>query len=270
MDSIEFYKYSEKVEKELLKKINFQIELSRSSYKNEFKKKARKSNFNMNNFIMNNEVFDSVTKNLFNTIDELNVLSFKNIGEYYYKEALKEVSKFLDKEIDEVIDKAYTDEVLDTILAGFILGNGLNYTYDQELDRRSDYFNTQMGNSVMAIINNRISTLTQKDIQKQYSKVISDGFNINDEIINATMKAQKRGISRFVDVMTVFVAVESTRKAFVDNGIKQVIRHAEVDDRTCDYCLERDGKIYESEEHVDIPSHTACRCWIEPYSEEEN
>lgn len=64
--------------------------------------------------------------------------------------------------------------------------------------------------------------------------------------------------------------VDQTRlKTLKKNGIKHVRWVSEKDNRVCEECKERDGKIYPIN---DIPTkpHYRCRCWIEPLLEKGN
>lgn len=64
--------------------------------------------------------------------------------------------------------------------------------------------------------------------------------------------------------------VDKTRiKTFKKNGIKRVVWVSEHDNRVCEECKERDGKIYPI---TAIPTkpHYNCRCWIEPLKEDNN
>ena len=63
--------------------------------------------------------------------------------------------------------------------------------------------------------------------------------------------------------------VDKTRlDTFKKNGIKRVRWVSEKDNRVCEVCKERDGKIYPID---DIPTkpHYRCRCWIMPALEKK-
>ena len=63
--------------------------------------------------------------------------------------------------------------------------------------------------------------------------------------------------------------VDKTRlDTFKKNGIKRVRWVSENDNRVCEICKERDGKIYPID---DIPTkpHYRCRCWIMPVLEKK-
>ena len=55
-------------------------------------------------------------------------------------------------------------------------------------------------------------------------------------------------------------------KAYYDSGAKKVIWISEIDNRTCDICEDRDGKIYNIDEIPPKP-HWNCRCYYSPYKD---
>lgn len=64
--------------------------------------------------------------------------------------------------------------------------------------------------------------------------------------------------------------VDKTRiKTFKKNGIKRVKWVSEHDNRVCEECKERDGKIYPINA-IPTKPHYNCRCWIEPLKEDNN
>lgn len=59
----------------------------------------------------------------------------------------------------------------------------------------------------------------------------------------------------------------STKQAYIDSGIAEVMWVSTKDDKRCKVCRTRDGKIYAIEEVLPKP-HLGCRCYLIPYSEE--
>ena len=53
---------------------------------------------------------------------------------------------------------------------------------------------------------------------------------------------------------------------FKKNGIKRVMWRSENDNRVCEECKERDGKIYPIE-NIPVKPHYRCRCWVVPMLE---
>lgn len=265
-DNKEFYEYLDNVEVPLLKKINKLIELSKSQYKDKLVKEIKKSQFTANGFVISNEVFSSVASSMFKTVDELNIVAYKDVGEHYYNVGIEQVQELFEKESKEVVSKKYTNTVFNAIIGGFVMGNGLNFNYDQELERRMDYYNTQMANATMTAVNKKLQTVSKKALEDNYSNIV-DSVSANNTDTVKTVKTQKRGIGRTIDAVGVFVAMSSVKKAYEDNGIQYVIRYAEVDGATCDYCLERNGLIMPITSTDFPPSHFGCRCWVEPTEE---
>ena len=60
------------------------------------------------------------------------------------------------------------------------------------------------------------------------------------------------------------ITVGARLKAFKDAGVKYVRWVAEMDDKTCKTCWDRDGKIYRIDECPPCPSHWHCRCELWP------
>ena len=64
--------------------------------------------------------------------------------------------------------------------------------------------------------------------------------------------------------------VDKTRiETFKKNGIRRVMWQSEHDERVCEECKERDGKIYPID---DIPTkpHYRCRCWLVPIADKKD
>lgn len=55
---------------------------------------------------------------------------------------------------------------------------------------------------------------------------------------------------------------EATLKAFRDSGVKKVRWRTEEDDKVCETCGPRDGKVYDIDKVPEKP-HINCRCWLE-------
>ena len=64
--------------------------------------------------------------------------------------------------------------------------------------------------------------------------------------------------------------VDKTRiETFKKNGIRRVMWQSEHDEKVCEECKERDGKIYPID---DIPTkpHYRCRCWLVPIADKKD
>lgn len=62
------------------------------------------------------------------------------------------------------------------------------------------------------------------------------------------------------------VTDEATIDAYIKQGFKKVKWNTEKDDRRCDECASREGKIYNIKEIPPKP-HIGCRCWLTPVKE---
>lgn len=261
--SKQHYKFLDDLEKKHLKKINLLIEQSRTKYKNAIIEKTKRNQFVSSNFIIDEKNYKSIASDLFKTIDELNILMFEDIASHYYKQALKDIEDVIDKEVED----KYSDDNLEIILDKFIVAKGINYAYPQELERRLEYYNSQMVNSSMATINKKAQTLEQEYINKNYRNIVSSTLNGTSSELVETLRVQKKSIGNFIDNVAVFVASESAMQAFKDNGIEKVLWVAEEDDRTCTICLDYNGTVYNIDEVPTIPVHLSCRCHLEPIKE---
>ena len=67
-------------------------------------------------------------------------------------------------------------------------------------------------------------------------------------------------VRQYADNITVGARV----KAFEDAGVEYVRWKAEIDDKTCKKCWDRDGKIYRLDKCPPCPSHWHCRCELWP------
>ena len=96
------------------------------------------------------------------------------------------------------------------------------------------------------------------DRKRQYT---AEGIN------SSTAKATefRRGLSywsRFTANYADIVTDESSLKAYRDAGVKRVRWMTADDEKVCDTCRERDGKVYPINAIPPKP-HPGCRCWYE-------
>lgn len=64
--------------------------------------------------------------------------------------------------------------------------------------------------------------------------------------------------------------VDATRiETFKKNGIRRVRWETEDDEKVCEKCKERDGKVYDID-NIPIKPHYRCRCWVVPVLEKGN
>ena len=113
---------------------------------------------------------------------------------------------------------------------------------------------------------NKVSKLLKKDIDKFLRGKIS----INDikNHVEKKFKANRVNIDRLVHSEINRVINEVTLTWCRENGVKKVIRIAELDNRTCTDCKDYDGAIYDINNiPIELPEHPNCRCFYEPYYE---
>ena len=236
--SKQHYKYLDDIEKKHLAKINLLIEQSRTKYKNKIIENVKKNQFISGNFVI--------------------VIMYKDIARHYYKQAIKDVEDVINKEVED----KYDEKKINTLLETFIVAKGINYVYKQEIERRMEYYNSQMINANMATINSKIQKV------EEYSKdTIANTLNGTSSEISATLKEQKKQIGNFIDNVAVFVTSQTALEVFKDYDVNKVVWVAEEDDRTCSICLDYNGTVYDIDEVPEIPVHLSCRCHIEPIKE---
>ena len=64
-------------------------------------------------------------------------------------------------------------KMLDGILGDIIVAKGINYVYNQEIERRMEYYNSQMINANMAAINAKIQNVEQKYIKDTIANTLN-------------------------------------------------------------------------------------------------
>lgn len=74
-------------------------------------------------------------------------------------------------------------------------------------------------------------------------------------------KAGQNAWARQVGQYGLEIADEAMLRKMKKNGVKRVMWCAEHDEKTCDICAGRDGKIY-SIDKVPPKTHYNCRCWL--------
>ena len=57
---------------------------------------------------------------------------------------------------------------------------------------------------------------------------------------------------------------DASDKYYAAQGIDQVMYYATADDRSCDICAPRAGKIYRRQD-IRVPLHPRCRCYLAPW-----
>lgn len=113
---------------------------------------------------------------------------------------------------------------------------------------------------------NKVSKLLRKDI----NKFLKGKVSVNDikNHVDKKFKANRYNIDRLVDTEISRVINDATLLWCGENGIKKVQYVAELDNKTCHDCRDYDGLVFEIDNlPFELPQHSNCRCYFEPYSE---
>lgn len=172
--------------------------------------------------------------------DELNVI--KIVKTLYSDLAADNKKAFTDLAImayEDAADRELDDEE-DELMALWLMSEVLDkpnpvtgYIYTNEVERKRD----RATESINA------STKKRQEFQK-------------------ALRLWSRMSGQYADIVT----DEATLKAFRDSGVKKVRWKTEEDDRVCEICGPRDGKVYDIDKVPQKP-HWGCRCWLEDVKE---
>ena len=159
--------------------------------------------------------------------DELNVYETvnKTFDELYGKS--KALYKRLAQHIYSLYNQKMEEDWIDFILASY--DDVSKFVFDNEWDRRR-------GRLAETIIS---------------SPTKSEDIDVN-----------MRSLGRVMKIYADEITDKSTLDAYEKMGIDKVVWETEDDNRVCDICRGRDGKIYPL---AKVPSkpHPNCRCWLE-------
>lgn len=240
------YKSADELLEKTLKQANYQFEVTRRKMQLELKKyepivKMLEANAANPNVI---DLFAYV-QSLYNGIDKFNFSMFESTAKGLYNQAYEwgnEVTGNTGERTE--INQAW-------ILALVSSFNAVTkYVYTDEVTAKRDYFNQKITNSLKARV-------AQK---KELTMLGAD--------VNANFKEAKRLWANMADSMMVFVGTLAMVQAYKDTGVKKVIYHTEEDDKVCELCEPKNGKILRVDELVygvnAPPIHNYCRCWLEP------
>lgn len=187
--------------------------------------------------------------------DSLNVVNTKKLTKEMFDRLLAENEKSYLKAAKDAYSKAkkkakaagYTEEksegVGDEWLLGVLLAFNMitGYLYDREAERKRLRLNEQI--------------LTARE------------FN-NRDLYNESLRKTANLWWTQTLQYGITVVDEATIQAYEDMGVDKVKWIAELDNRTCKVCRERNGKIYELSK-VPAKTHYNCRCYLEPVEIEE-
>lgn len=187
--------------------------------------------------------------------DDLNVVNTRKITKEMFDRLLSDNEKTYQKAANDAYSKAkrdarsagYTEEnpkgVGGDWLASILLAYNFvtGYLYDREAERKRLRLNEQ------------ILTSREYSSRELY----------NDSLRRTANLWWTQTLQYGVDVVDA-----ATIQAYEDMGVDKVRWIAELDNRTCKVCRERNGKIYELSK-VPKKTHYNCRCYLEPVEIEE-
>lgn len=79
-----------------------------------------------------------------------------------------------------------------------------------------------------------------------------------------TLTSNFANAKRLVRTELVKYYTSTTIDRYKEAGVKEVIYHAAMDDRTCEECSRKNGKVFPIDSDELPPTHPNCRCWITP------
>lgn len=187
--------------------------------------------------------------------DSLNVVNTKKVTKEMFDRLLAENEKTYQKVAKDAYSKAkkkaeaigYTEGKPEGVGGEWLLGVLLafnmitGYLYDREAERKRLRLNEQI--------------LTARE------------FN-NRDLYNESLRKTANLWWTQTLQYGITVVDEATIQAYEDMGVDKVKWIAELDNRTCKVCRERNGKIYELSK-VPAKTHYNCRCYLEPVEIEE-
>lgn len=187
--------------------------------------------------------------------DELNVVNTKKVTNEMFDRLLSEnegmyqkaAKKAYSRAKKEAIGMGYREEESTELsadwLASVLLAYNFvtGYVYPREAERKRLRLNEQ------------ILTAREFDDRQLYNAGLQRAANL------WWTQTSQYGVD---------VVDEATVQAYKDVGVEKVRWMAEIDNRTCKVCRERNGKIYQLSK-VPKKTHYNCRCYLEPVEIEE-
>lgn len=252
------YTYPVQLEKKYMKKENACFTKAKLKIKNELLKNVSKDIKN-ERYILKTSRLESISKDLYDEINNLNLQLFLEVINYSYNKAFEDNDNDLDEEEKE--ENKPTEKILDIWLEEFLIGAGLNYIYSQEVERRREYFNTQMTNMIMNNINGKIaSNTTSLKTKSDIENFIKNNLTMNASDILSEIRRQKKSWARITDDVMAIMINKSYLRAFKAMGVEKVVRVAIIDERTCEDCKNLNGTIYDIDNIPQLIIHTNDRC----------
>lgn len=249
---------ADKLEKNTLASVNKIIERTKIQYIQKIKSKVSKKNYKNGVYTIKSKDIESVSKNAF---DQLNILAYdlyQDTNKLAYKQAMDELKDLLDKKPK---DKSKN---IDTLGMMNQFSKGLGYSFYDYSNQMMLYFGFTMINDYMSIINRNIdSDLAGKNLSRAIGNALSKGSSeLNRDIIK-----QKKMITSLIDNEMIYNYEQTQLQAYKDNNIVKVVWVTEKDDKVCDDCQSKEGKVFDIDKIDPLPEHPNCRCYYEAYVE---
>lgn len=193
------------------------------------------------------KVIEKLTKYFIARFDELNVSNKEtillDINKLYTKLVKKSEGIFLDIALlyyDDISEKGSKTENrpnIDSIRSFLAEYNPVTkYSFYNEVERKASRF----AESIIATNGNR-----------------------------AEIKTALRLFANMIMQYSIDITDYAILCSYIDNGVKKVIWISADDDKVCEICADRDGKVYDIDKIPPKP-HLNCRCYIIPQVEKAN
>lgn len=174
---------------------------------------------------------ETVTKELYDDLEAQTQAALEKLAQAQYKAA-------------EVDADERNAPGLEWLLLLLMMPNPVTeYVYWYEQDRKRD----RAAESIQAA-GRKVDEITET--QPNYYR---------EEELKSARGYWDRMVQQYADI----VADEATIKAYKDSGIKYVRWNTAQDDKRCQECKNRDGKVYPINS-IPTKPHMYCRCWISP------
>lgn len=193
------------------------------------------------------------------TITKLNKSFIKTFRKYNSLTLFDELNQISSEKIDGFLNTVHKDyDRMQNEIENELLALALLY-YDDYSENGKTPINKKWVKSVLSEYN----PITNYQF---YNEIERKGQRFAESFISS--KGSKKEIQkalRYLSVQMSQYAIDITDRAmlqaFKDSGIKQVKWNAEIDDKTCKVCMQRDNKIYNINK-IPTKPHINCRCYF--------
>ena len=104
-----------------------------------------------------------------------------------------------------------------------------------------------------------------KELEKKLNRFIKGEINVSQikAEINKTYNKGAYNTKRLVDTEVSNCMNNAFMRFCKETDVKHIKRNATLDSRTCEDCMDEDGKVYELRNAPMLPEHPNCRCFYE-------